>query len=133
MRVKTRMVIVLAGLLILVGCAGEVERHDSGAESTVSVSVKVEKVRAEKVMSAHQAVGTVSAKVGATLSSKILGKVLAVHVTEGDRVRVGELLVEIDSREADAQVGLSLLVQELTPPRQTPSLPSPPMIVSRNS
>jgi len=104
MRVKVRMVIVLTVLLILVGCGGEAERHDRGAESAVSVSVTVEKVKAEEVMSGYQAVGTVYAKVGSTLSSKVVGNVIAVHVREGDRVRSGELLVEIDSREADARV-----------------------------
>jgi multidrug resistance efflux pump len=33
-----------------------------------------------------------------------MGRVLAVHVREGDRVRAGQLLVEIDSRDAAAQV-----------------------------
>ncbi len=104
MRVKARTVIVFTVPLMLVGCGGEAVRHDTGAESAVSVSVTVEKVKAEKVMSGYQVVGTVHAKVGSTLSSKVVGNVIAVHVREGDRVRSGELLVEIDSREADARV-----------------------------
>jgi multidrug efflux pump subunit AcrA (membrane-fusion protein) len=104
MRVKTKTVIVFTVLLIVAGCGGEAERHDAEAENAAPVSVQVEKVKALGVMSAHQAVGTVHSKDGSTLSSKVVGNVLAVHVREGDRVRSGQLLVEIDSREADARV-----------------------------
>jgi multidrug efflux pump subunit AcrA (membrane-fusion protein) len=33
-----------------------------------------------------------------------MGSIVALHVREGDRVKAGQLLVEIDSREANAQV-----------------------------
>lgn len=54
--------------------------------------------------SRHEAVGTVRARLSSTLQSKTMGQVTAVHVREGDQVRQGQLLLEIDSREAAAQV-----------------------------
>ena len=38
------------------------------------------------------------------LSSRITGQILVVHVREGDRVQAGQLLMEIDNREAAAQL-----------------------------
>jgi len=38
------------------------------------------------------------------LSSRITGQILAVHFREGDRVQTGQLLLEIDNREAAAQL-----------------------------
>lgn len=103
MKVKTRLVSVLTVLVIMAGCGGEAVRHDTEAENAAPVSVQVEKVKALGVMSAHQAVGTVQSKYGSTISSKVVGNVLAVHVREGERVQEGQLLVEIDSREADVR------------------------------
>src|SRR6476646_5523905 len=47
--------------------------------------------------------GTVRAANVSPLAAKMMGNVVAVHVREGDRVRAGQLLVEIDGREARTQ------------------------------
>jgi RND family efflux transporter MFP subunit len=49
-------------------------------------------------------VGTVRSKTTTVLSSKTMGNILAVHVREGDRVRTGQLLIEIDDRDTKAQL-----------------------------
>jgi multidrug efflux pump subunit AcrA (membrane-fusion protein) len=53
---------------------------------------------------AFEAVGTVRSETSAVLSSKMMGQVIGVHFREGDTVRQGQLLVELDSREVAAQV-----------------------------
>ena len=52
----------------------------------------------------YEAVGTVRSKTTSVLSSKTVGNILAVHVREGDRVRTGQLLIEIDDRDTRAQL-----------------------------
>lgn len=49
--------------------------------------------------------GTVRSKNVSPLAAKVMGNVVRVHVAEGDRVRKGQVLVEIDAREARAQSG----------------------------
>lgn len=49
--------------------------------------------------------GTVRSTNVSTLSAKVIGNVVRVHVSEGDRVRAGQLLLEIDPREGRAQSG----------------------------
>jgi len=52
----------------------------------------------------YEAVGTVRSKVSSVLSSKITGNIMALHVQEGDRVKAGQLLIEIDDRDGNAQL-----------------------------
>jgi multidrug efflux pump subunit AcrA (membrane-fusion protein) len=52
----------------------------------------------------HEAVGTVRSKTTSVLSSKAVGHILSIHVREGDRIREGQLLVEVDDRDSRAQL-----------------------------
>ena len=66
--------------------------------------VKIEKALASPVENTCEAMGTVRSKTISVLSSKVLGLILSIHVREGDRVKAGQLLVEIDDREMKAQL-----------------------------
>ncbi|HEX2834161.1 MAG TPA: efflux RND transporter periplasmic adaptor subunit [Thermoanaerobaculia bacterium] len=59
-------------------------------------------VQPQPVAATRTFAGTVRATNVSPLAAKVLGNVLRVHVREGDRVRAGQLLVEIDAREAIA-------------------------------
>ncbi len=52
----------------------------------------------------YEAVGTVASKATSPLASKLMGEVTAVRVREGDRVRAGQVLVEIEARDVAASV-----------------------------
>jgi multidrug efflux pump subunit AcrA (membrane-fusion protein) len=56
------------------------------------------------VIDHFQAPGTIKAKTQTVLSSKVTGQILSLRVREGDRVRQGDLLVEIEDRDASAQL-----------------------------
>lgn len=66
--------------------------------------VQVEKVASSAVDDTYEATGTVRTKTTTVLSSKILGTVTALRVREGDRVRAGQIVIEIDNRDAAAQL-----------------------------
>jgi len=66
--------------------------------------VKIEKVAAAEIDDFYEATGTVRSKTTSVVSSRIMGSVIAIHVHEGDRVRAGQTLIEIDSRDAIAQL-----------------------------
>jgi multidrug efflux pump subunit AcrA (membrane-fusion protein) len=76
------------------------------AES-IAVSAPVSAVSLQPVARMHSFAGTVRSSAISSLAARIPGDVVAVHVTEGDRVRKGQLLVEIDARDADAQVAMA--------------------------
>jgi len=50
------------------------------------------------------AVGTLNSRNTSVLSSKIMGKVIALHAKEGDHVSQGKILLRIESGEISAQV-----------------------------
>jgi RND family efflux transporter MFP subunit len=66
--------------------------------------VKVETVKTFPQEDFYVAAATVRSKTTSVLSSRIIGYIVAIQVREGDRVRAGQLLVEIDNRDAAAQL-----------------------------
>lgn len=78
-------------------------------EATTEKPVVVQGVRVEKIVPAevddfYEASGTVRSKTTTIISSKIMGAVTSLRVGEGDRVRAGQLLIEIENRDAAAQL-----------------------------
>jgi membrane fusion protein, multidrug efflux system len=95
--------LLLCCLLWLPACSGE-NPASQKAMAPESVEVETEVIRRETVKRSFEAVGTVKSKQSAILSSKIGGNVVAIYSREGDRVSKGQLLLEIDSREQDAEL-----------------------------
>lgn len=94
---------------ILIGCAAALflscgSKEDFSKTAPVPQKVTIEKVRASPVEETYDAVGTVRSKTISVLSSKVLGRIVSISVREGDRVKAGQLLVEIDDREMKAQL-----------------------------
>lgn len=71
-------------------------------EALPSVRVPVEKVAVATLPELRTVAGTVRAENAATLSVRGVGTVKRVLVKEGDRVRAGQLLLEIDDRDVQA-------------------------------
>lgn len=94
---------------ILIGCAAALflscgSKEEFSKTAPVPRKVKIEKVQASPVEDTYEAMGTVRSKTISVLSSKVLGRIVSIPVREGDRVKAGQLLVEIDDREMKAQL-----------------------------
>ena len=70
----------------------------------IATPAKIETIALSPITDYYEAAGTVRSRTTSILSSRITGTVLAVRVREGDRVRVGQVLVEIDNRDTRAGV-----------------------------
>jgi len=97
-----------ASPFILIGCAAALflscgSKEDLSKTASPPQKVKTEKILATPVENTYEAMGTVRSKTVSVLSSKVLGRIVSIHVREGDRVKEGRLLVEIDDREMRAQ------------------------------
>jgi multidrug efflux pump subunit AcrA (membrane-fusion protein) len=92
-------------ILLMLGstACGEKEKGEPVQIPSVS-GVRVETVTVTPVEKVYEAVGTVRSRTTVVLSSRIVGSILAVYVREGDRVRAGQRLIEIDERGALAQL-----------------------------
>jgi multidrug efflux pump subunit AcrA (membrane-fusion protein) len=99
-----KQVIILFSLSALVFGTAACAKQQEAAETPVVVkNAQTEVVKPASVDDFYEAVGTVRSKTTTTLSSKVIGSVISMRVREGDRVRAGQLLAEIDSRDARTQ------------------------------
>src|SRR5690349_7652019 len=85
--------ILIAGLSI--GCSKSETAQARGRDDAAK-PVKVERVRQETVRRSVEAVGTLAAEDDVTLSSEADGLVSRILHDLGDRVRTGDVLVELD-------------------------------------
>ncbi len=98
----------VVGALAVFGIAHLVFGRDSSyanapkAETPVSVATIT--VEPKTVASVVSAVGTLNSRSISVLSSKVMGKVVALTVNEGDLVGRGKLLLRIESGELSAQL-----------------------------
>jgi len=102
---KTTIFWCLLGMLTACawGCSEKIEPGHSSASAGAPVKTKVAEARAGTWPLIFEAVGTVQAETASTIGAKLLGTVTAVRVQEGDRVRMGDVLVTIDERQVGAQ------------------------------
>ena len=85
--------------VIAVGAIGGYAWHKSRGPL-----VTAERVQRGEVVQTVVASGRVLAPARITIASVALGAVRAVHVAEGETVRAGQLVVELDDRELQAQL-----------------------------
>ena len=85
------------------GCGDKIEPGHSAANAGAPVRTKVTEARVSSWPLIFEAVGTVQAETASTIGAKLLGTVTSVRVQEGDRVRMGDVLLTIDERQAGAQ------------------------------
>jgi RND family efflux transporter MFP subunit len=93
---------VVAAVVMAVACGDE--EHDAAPETVAAAPTgEYVTVNAVEVPAIVEATGVAEPFLESTLSTKLMGTVLAVHVREGDRVRAGDVLVELDARDLDAK------------------------------
>jgi RND family efflux transporter MFP subunit len=96
-----RLLMAIPFAVWLAGC-GEAPRRESVAASAPAVAVSTVLATTETWPSTYAATGTVRARTSAVISAKLMGYVREVKVQAGDRVREGQVLVILDSRDLDA-------------------------------
>ncbi|MGI9862811.1 efflux RND transporter periplasmic adaptor subunit [Moorella naiadis] len=97
MRGKRAIALLLTGILAL-GAAG------CGAGASDQVAVKVVAASKGKIEATVEVTGSLAPARTANVVSKLTGQVTAVKADVGDQVRAGQVLVEIDTKELQAQL-----------------------------
>jgi multidrug efflux pump subunit AcrA (membrane-fusion protein) len=93
-----------AALVFFWACSRDGEAPGNKSEEALVKDVEVVSIQPETVEEAFESVGTVKARKSAVLSSKIVGTIVSVSAQEGDRVKKGQTLMEIDGRELRAEL-----------------------------
>ena len=99
-------VIFAAAILAVTGVSCKHDKTGAALPGDAGAAVQVSTLTVSRAMApdVYEAVGTVRANRSSTLSAKVMGAVMSVHVQEGDRVTAGQELVFIEARDIDAQV-----------------------------
>lgn len=102
---KTKIAMVTTAALIALSAASCEKKQQASAEKPPLVKgVQVERIALSPVEDYYEATGTVRSKTTTQISSRIIGVVTALRAREGDRVRAGQSLIEIDNRDAQTQL-----------------------------
>ena len=100
---QSLFVITTATLALLAGCGESKKKDDARGEKRAQPVVTVAAERGDFPVFLD-ALGTVSALNTVTLRSRVDGEVMRVLYTEGQAVKKGDLLIEIDPRQYQAQL-----------------------------
>ena len=107
----SRLSIACAVLLIPVVAAGCSRKHDVAKAESAPVAViqgaSLETVKSVAVPELLDVVGSVRARTSAVVSTRIPGSICVLRVREGDRVRKGQLLMQLDARENQATAAVA--------------------------
>ncbi len=99
--------ILLSALLFVTACGKKEEANNNNAETIIPV--EVHKVKKEYIDREITAVGTLSAWKEANLGAQTTGRILKIYVEEGNRVKQGDLLFEMDDTQlAQAKIQLQV-------------------------
>ncbi|MEJ2038848.1 MAG: efflux RND transporter periplasmic adaptor subunit [Desulfosarcinaceae bacterium] len=90
--------------LLMINCGGKIEPGNTPKSEGAIVKAPVITAEVTQQPLLYEAVGTITARTASTISSKLMGTVLSVHVNEGDEVQKGDVLVTLDPRQVKAQL-----------------------------
>lgn len=103
---------VTSAALVLTGCHQPAEPPT--ARTLPAAAVRVQPVEAKSRVATEEVVGTVRAKLRATLEAKISGRIEQMLVVAGQSVKAGELLARLDAREIQARLDQAKAVLDQT-------------------
>lgn len=99
----TRLALALAIPTALAACGGAEHEGPVREAAAAQPAGTIYIARDSVVPASSEASGIAEPVAQATVSTKLMGTVLAVLVKEGDRVRAGQVLARIDARDLDAK------------------------------
>jgi RND family efflux transporter MFP subunit len=97
--------------LLLAGCG----KHERGATPTSplpAAEVRVARIEAKTYTATEEVVGTVRAKLRASLEARISGRILEMPVVAGQAVKEGDLIASLDAREVQARLDQAKAVRD---------------------
>lgn len=101
---KALLFLLILFLLPLFGC-GDNEEESASKKRKFSLPVQIGKVVYLDVIDQVRTVGNIQADQRVTITTEVKGQVSRIPVVEGEKVRQGDVLVRIDTREYDLELG----------------------------
>lgn len=93
--------VFLVALLVGLSACGEGEKKKPAEVSAAAIPVTAVPATAETWPGLYEATGTVRARTSSSIAARVMGYVREVKVQAGDRVREGQVLVTLETRDLD--------------------------------
>ncbi len=106
-RLSSRTLVLLPifiAALALAGCGRKREGSKESSSSLPIIQVRVQRVENKSRAVTEEVVGTVRAKLRATLEAKLSGRIDKLPVVLGQRVKAGDLVARLDAAEINARL-----------------------------
>jgi RND family efflux transporter MFP subunit len=101
---KALLFLSILFLLLLFGCGGG-EEESASKKREFSLPVQIGKVVYLDVVDQVRTVGNIQADQRVTITTEMEGQIARIPVTEGSKVRKGDVLALVDPREYDLELG----------------------------
>ena len=100
----THLLALPAGMVLLAGCGKAHPGHAAAQPELPSVQARTQTVEAKQLVSLEEVVGTVRARLRATIEAKTSGRITDLPVVLGQKVKAGELVARLDAPEIKARL-----------------------------
>jgi len=100
----THLLVLPVGLVLLAGCGKARPGHTSAPPDLPSAQVRTQTVAAKPFASFDEVVGTVRARLRATIEARTSGRIIELAVVLGQRIKAGELIARLDAPEISARL-----------------------------
>src|SRR5262245_51703941 len=101
---STRVIVLAPVIGVLVGCNKPQQDHTAAQPDLPAVQVRTQTVQSKQLAAIEEVVGTIRAKLRATIEAKTSGRITEMPLTLGQKIRAGELLVRLDAPEIKARL-----------------------------
>ena len=101
---KLSQLVILAGLVLVGGCGKTPPGYPGATAVLPSVPVRVQRVETKQWTAVEEVVGTLRAKLHASLEAKTTGRITELPVVLGQKVKAGDLLARLDAPEVQARL-----------------------------
>jgi RND family efflux transporter MFP subunit len=91
-------------MALLAGCGKAHQGHTAAESESPSVQVRTQTVEAKPLASIEEVVGTVRARLRATIEAKTSGRINDMPVVLGQKIKAGELVAQLDAPEIKARL-----------------------------
>src|SRR5215831_6487577 len=89
---------------LLAGCNKPQQEHAAAPPDLPTVQVRTQTVQSKQLAAIEEVVGTVRAKLRATIEAKTSGRITDTPLALGQKIRAGELLIRLDAPEIKARL-----------------------------
>src|SRR5512140_1044163 len=94
-RMWTHLLALPAGIVLLAGCGQAHQGHAAAQPELPSVQVHTQTVEAKPLVAVEEVVGTVRARLRATIEAKTTGRITDMPLVMGQKVKAGDLLARL--------------------------------------